>query len=75
MLGDPAGVYVLVKDAVLRAPAPREASDIGDLDESGRGLAMVIPEFCAECGWYPVQDGKVTWALIRTSVPSTNQPH
>jgi hypothetical protein len=69
MRGDPAGVYVLVHDGVPRAPQPRDAGDVDELDESGRGLAMIIPEFCAECGWYPTRDGKVTWALIRNPAP------
>jgi hypothetical protein len=70
MRGEPAGVYVLVHDGVPRAPRPRDASDVDELDESGRGLAMIIPEFCAECGWYPTTDGKVTWALIRNPAPN-----
>jgi hypothetical protein len=62
----PAGVYVLVHDAVPHGPAPRLATEVDDLDESGRGLSMILPDFCADCGWYQSRDrpGKVTWALV-----------
>jgi hypothetical protein len=68
MRGDPSAVYVLVHDAVPRPPQPREASDVAELAESGRGLAIIVPEFSAESGWYPTGDGKVTWALIGNPV-------
>jgi hypothetical protein len=59
--GAPNEVYVLVEDAVSAAPVPRVT---GDLDESGRGLSVVVPEYSADWGWYEVTGGKVTWALI-----------
>lgn len=61
MSGARSGVYVLVGDAVPGDPRPREATG---LDESGRGLGMIVPAFSADWGWYPVPGGKVTWALI-----------
>jgi hypothetical protein len=61
-----AGVYILVHDAVPHGPEPRRAAEVDDLDESGRGLSMILPDFSADCGWYQSQDrpGKVTWALV-----------
>jgi anti-sigma regulatory factor (Ser/Thr protein kinase) len=61
--GDAERVLLIVWDAVLREPRPREA---GEDDESGRGLAIVAA-LSKEWGHYlPVipLGGKVTWALI-----------
>jgi hypothetical protein len=63
--GDPFGVYVLVGDTMLTAPEPRQADE---LDESGRGLAVIVAQLSAEWGWYATAGGKVTWALVREQV-------
>lgn len=65
MRADPSlGVYVLVHDALPCGPVPRDASEVDEFDESGRGLAMIVPLFSAECGWHPAEGGKVAWALV-----------
>ncbi len=70
--GDESGVFVLVGDAVLTSPEPR-AVDI--LDESGRGLAFIVPTYSQDWGWYEVPGGKVTWALVAVSNPHEEDDH
>ena len=62
----PLGIYVLVHDAVVILPEWRDASEVDDMAESGRGLSMVVPALSAACGSYLAAHlpGKVTWALI-----------
>jgi hypothetical protein len=62
----PLGLYVLVHDAVVILPQWRDASEVDDMAESGRGLSMVVPALSEACGSYLAADlpGKVTWALI-----------
>jgi hypothetical protein len=65
-------VLVMVWDAVDRDPAPRVA---GELDEGGRGLAIVECLSGRQWDWYlpgPPHGGKVTRALI--DCPWRDQP-
>lgn len=55
-----ASVVIRVWDANPNPPTPAEA---GDLDESGRGLALVTA-LSARSGWYPFSGGKVAFAEV-----------
>jgi anti-sigma regulatory factor (Ser/Thr protein kinase) len=57
----PDGVLIEVTDADgTRPPLPRDA---GNLDESGRGLAIVAA-LSARWGWRPDPRGKVVFAVV-----------
>jgi anti-sigma regulatory factor (Ser/Thr protein kinase) len=68
VLAGPDGVLVAVWDAVTVMPERRDA---GDLDESGRGLGMIVDCLCARWDSYlppAPHGGKVIRALITSPV-------
>lgn len=67
LLADRTRVIIEVADQAPGVPRLREA---GDLEESGRGLALV-DAVCATWGWQPAsgQAGKTVWAELAATPP------
>jgi anti-sigma regulatory factor (Ser/Thr protein kinase) len=65
-----ARLFCEVCDSSPYPPLPAEADELGDLDETGRGLLLVAGH-CADWGYYyPARgDGKIVWAAFDLESP------
>jgi anti-sigma regulatory factor (Ser/Thr protein kinase) len=67
---DQGELAVLVRD---NHPGVPVAVQPGPQDEGGRGL-LIVEYFSDRCGWCPLENGKMTWAVISGSRRGDSEP-